>query len=129
MSREPHDPRDDTEAYSIGTILVKQHLIAREELNEVIDIQRRMSEDELLGELLVRRGLITPGQLDTAIAAQRGLRSRRHHERALAAATLAVDSGTRIQGQCAEVNEVIKDLRRKRISDQIPTVRLRPNQG
>jgi len=52
----------------LGQILVAQKVITRSQLLSVLDRHRRRSK---LGELLVKSGAITPGQLDTALTEQR----------------------------------------------------------
>src|SRR5262245_45344028 len=52
----------------LGQILIAQKVITRSQLLSVLDRHRRRSK---LGELLVKSGAITPGQLETALTEQR----------------------------------------------------------
>ena len=82
MSR---DPNDDTQSYSLGVILAKMMKVADHgEIVEVVQEQSRMSEEEVLGQILVARGVIDKDQLEVALQAQQGLRSKNKHERAMA---------------------------------------------
>jgi len=122
VSDPKRDQRDDTEVFSIGTILVKMRAVSREEVRRVLEEQSKMSSDELLGELLVRRGIITEAQLEVALDAQRGLRSRKPHVRALAAADLASRASSGVRNLTARVGEAISDSRRKRTGEAYPAV-------
>jgi hypothetical protein len=94
MSR---DPNDDTQSYSLGVILAKMMKVADHgEIVEVVQEQSRMSEEEVLGQILVARGVIDKDQLEVALQAQQGLRSKNKHERAMAMARLSEISGGKI---------------------------------
>ena len=88
---------DETGSYSLGVILAKMmkatHL---ERIQECLEEQKNMTEEEVLGELLVAKGLITRDQLLVALEAQRGLRSKKKHERAMAMSKLAECSGQNV---------------------------------
>lgn len=116
------DPRDDTEVFSIGTILVKMRAVTREDVKRVLEEREKMGEDELLGELLVRRGMITEEQLSVALDAQQGLRSRRPHVRALAAADLASRASTGVRAIAGTLREAVFDSARKRTGDAFPAI-------
>jgi hypothetical protein len=116
------DPRDNTEVFSIGMILVKMEAVTREDLRAVLEEQKRMSQDELLGELMVRRGMITEAQLAAALNAQRGLRSRRGHVRAMAAADLAGRASEGVRTLAGTLREAVSDLRRKRTGEAYPAI-------
>lgn len=124
MSEPKRDPRDDTEVFSIGTILVKMRAVTRDDLNHVLEEQTKMSEDELLGALLVRRGVITEEQLEVALSAQEGLRSKRPHVRALAAANLATRSSDGVRALAGRVRDAVDGCRRKRTGEGFPAVTL-----
>lgn len=116
------DPRDDTEVFSIGTILVKMKAISREEIQEVLEEQEKMSKDELLGALLVRRGMISEEQLEIALDAQNGLRSRKPHVRAMAAASLASGASQMVHAVASSLKEACGDSKRKRTGEGFPAV-------
>jgi len=116
------DPRDDTEVFSIGTILVKMKAISRKEIQEVLEEQEKMSKDELLGALLVRRGMITEEQLEIALDAQTGLRSRKPHVRAMAAASLASGASEMVHVVATSLREACGDSRKRRTGEGFPAV-------
>jgi hypothetical protein len=122
VSDEKRDPRDDTESYNIGTILVKMRAVSRDEVLRVLREQEKMTEDELIGALLVRRGLISEEQLEVALSAQAGLRSRKPHVRAMAAAALANRASDGVRRLTAAVAEVVGDLQRKRTGSGHPII-------
>jgi hypothetical protein len=99
-----HDP-DDTQSYSLGVILAKMMKVAdRGDIVAAVEEQSRMTEEEVLGQILVARGVIDSQQLEVALQAQRGLRSKNKHERAMAMAKLSEVSG----GKIIEFAEVVR---------------------
>jgi len=118
------DPRDDTEVYSIGTILVKMRATTRESLEAVLREQSRMTEDELVGALLVRAGIITEEQLEVALSAQAGLRSSKPHVRALAAADLACRSSEKVRSLAGLLRRAVSEVRKKRTGEEFPAVQM-----
>lgn len=124
MSDPKRDPRDDTEVFSIGTILVKMKAVGREDVERVLEEQSKMSSDELLGALLVRKGIITEEQLEVALSAQEGLRSKRPHVRAMAAASLAVRSSDGVRALAGRVRDAVDGCRRRRTGEGFPAVTL-----
>jgi len=114
--------RDDTGVHSLGSILVRMKAISRSELGNVLREQSRMSEDRILGELLLNRGLIDEGQLKVALHAQEGLRSRRPHVRALAAAELAKISSTKVVQLAAATRSESTVTRKKLTGQEHPAV-------
>lgn len=111
-----YDPRDDTEVYSLGTLLVKTGAITRDDLADTIQIQKEMSEEDLLGALLIRRGLLNEEQLTGALRVQRDLRSGNRHRRALAAAELARTSARALSQVASRLQEAVWDSKRRRSS-------------
>lgn len=116
------DPRDDTERFSLGTILTKLKVVSRDEVDEVLALQAELTEDERLGELLVARGVIAREQLEIALAAQRDLRSEDKGTRALAAARLAELSSGNVVSFAKAVRQDADALRRRSNQTGYPAV-------
>ena len=75
---------------SLGSILVRLGMITTDQLDSVIKLlESSRSLDILLGRVAVTEGLITDTQLQEALTAQSGLRSRSKPRQALAQARLA----------------------------------------
>lgn len=64
------EPTDTT----IGSLLMKQGFITREQLLEAINTKLRSSGERLLGEVLVAQGAVTRAQLDRVLMMQREAR-------------------------------------------------------
>src|SRR5947208_1805667 len=56
----------------LGTVLVDSGLVAELDLQEALE-EKRLHQDRRLGEILVRRGHLTPSGLASALAEQHGL--------------------------------------------------------
>jgi hypothetical protein len=72
-----HDPdfgsRTETSKWRpLGTVLVDSGLVAEIDLEEAL-AEKRQHQDRRLGEILVRRGALTPSGLANALAEQHGL--------------------------------------------------------
>lgn len=120
MSR---DPRDDTQTYSLGVIVSRMMKVATpEQVGAALEEQRRMNEEEVLGSILVARGIIDKEQLTVALEAQRGLRSKKKSERAMAMAKLSQVSGAKI----IEIAEVLRkhagEARRSATGQEHPAI-------
>lgn len=115
-------PMDQTEVHSIGTILLRMKAITRAELTQVVREQEEMSADQLLGELLINRGFIDAAQLKVALDAQDGLRSRRPHVRAMAAARLAELSTQKVVHLAVVTQEESRTTRRSVTKEDHPAV-------
>lgn len=88
---------DDTQSYSLGVILSKMMKVADHgSIANAVEEQQRMSDEEVLGQILVARGVIDAEQLEVALEAQRGLRSKNKHDRAMAMARLSQMSGGKV---------------------------------
>jgi hypothetical protein len=107
------DPRDETERFSLGTILTKLKVVSREDVADALAAQAEMTDDERLGELLVARGRLSREQLEIALAAQRDLRSEDKGTRALAAARLAEISSGRVVSLAKAVRQDADAVRRR----------------
>jgi hypothetical protein len=107
------DRLDETERFSLGTILTKLRLVSTHQLAEVLEIQRSMTGDERLGEILIARGMIGRDQLEIALAAQIELRSPCRTTRALAAARLSEATGARVLEFAGELRRSSDELRRR----------------
>lgn len=64
--------------------------VTPEQLEEVIEEQRRLREDALLGRLLVARGYCTQAQFEVAMAAQKSMRDGNKERRAMAVADISI---------------------------------------
>jgi hypothetical protein len=82
------NPADDPT--SIGAILLSMGAVTQEQIEEVLEEQRRLREDALLGRLLVARGYCTEEQFNIAIAAQKSMRNGDKERRALAVADISL---------------------------------------
>lgn len=82
------NPADDPT--SIGAILMSMGAVTQEQIEEVLEEQRRLREDALLGRLLVARGYCTEEQFNIAIAAQKSMRNGDKERRALAVANISL---------------------------------------
>jgi hypothetical protein len=82
------NPADDPT--SIGAILMSMGAVTQEQLEEVVEEQRRLREDALLGRLLVAKGYCTQEQFDIAMAAQKSMRNGDKERRALAVADISL---------------------------------------
>jgi len=101
-------PEDDTT--SVGRILVAMGLCTPGQVARVVELQKNSSSEDRIGIFLVAHGLISMEQLELALSAQEGLRSKAKHKRALAQASIAQQSGSstmeladRVRGRAAEV--------------------------
>ena len=106
------DRRDDTEAFSLGTILVKMKVVTRDQIASALQEQKQMSEEEVLGQLLVARGVIDNDQLQVALNAQDGLRSKSRHVRAMAMSKLAEASSRGVVRLAGVVRRSASEARR-----------------
>lgn len=75
---------------SIGVILLNMGAVTKEQLEEVIEEQRRLREDALLGRLLIARGYCTQEQFNIAMAAQKSMRNGSKERRAMAVADISL---------------------------------------
>jgi len=87
MSRKPSNQADDPT--SLGSILVAMGTISPDSLKAAVEMQERLSTDELLGKLLVAEGGCTQEQVAIALSAQDDMRSRDKSKQALAVASIA----------------------------------------
>jgi hypothetical protein len=97
-------PQDDPS--SVGQILVDMGLVTRGQLGRAVEMQERSSIEQLLGKLLVAEGHISNKQLDMALNAQAGLRSKKETDQAKAQAAIASEN-------CSSVVLMSQALRRK----------------
>ena len=82
------NPVDDPT--SIGAILMRMGAVTQEQLEEVIEEQRQLREDALLGRLLVAKGYCSQEQFDIAMTAQTSMRNGNKERRALAVADISL---------------------------------------
>lgn len=105
------NPKDDST--SIGAILVSMGSITGDQLNEVVETQKQMREDTLLGVLLVHNELCSKEQLEAAIDVQVDMRSKNKPRRALAFANVALRrslSTESYKGVVDQINRVAKKV-------------------
>jgi len=94
---------DDLKTSTLGEILIRMKVVTEGQLDEVLALQERMSPEEMLGQLLVAQGMIDPEQLQVALDAQKGLRSKNKTKRALAMSQLAQASGSRVVAMVSQL--------------------------
>ena len=116
------DERDDTAMHNIGNILIRMKALNRAELATVLKEQEAMSEEEMLGEMLINRGLIDRSQLKIALDAQENLRSKKPHVRALAAAQLAEISGGKVIQMATATSAASAETRKRVTGEAHPAV-------
>lgn len=107
MSYQPED--DET---SLGRILIAMGLCTPGQVSRAAELQRKSSTEDRIGIFLVAHGLISLEQLELALNAQEGLRSKARYKRALAQAAIAKQSGSsivklagRVRGRAAEAKK------------------------
>ena len=74
---------------SLGVILLAMGFIDQDQLQDALNAQREEREKHRLGSLLQEMGAVSPDDVELAIKVQTGSRSKKHGERAIAAATIA----------------------------------------
>jgi hypothetical protein len=80
-------PKDDPT--SIGAILIAMSAVTPQQLEQALEEKDRASIDVLVGKIMVANGFCTIEQLEVALSAQSGLRSKKSSDRAIAAVDLA----------------------------------------
>ena len=76
-------------ANSLGALLVQMGHITGEQLSDIVTKQKKMNEDELLGHIMVSESMLTRDQLDAVLSIQKGLRSKKRYDQAMAQARIA----------------------------------------
>jgi hypothetical protein len=109
------DPKDDPT--SIGSILVSMGVISIGQLNRAMEEQRTASRDVLIGKLLVAAGFISNEQLEVALNAQTGLRSKKPVVRANAQAEIAEQSSAAVVRIAGHLRKQSADTRRSRTGE------------
>ena len=66
-------PVTELKGRTIGRILIKMGLLTRDKVHECLKIQQERKGQVKLGELFIEKGFITPEDLRTALAGQRGM--------------------------------------------------------
>jgi len=113
-------PADDPT--SLGSILVDMGLLSRENLATVVELQERSSLDQLLGRLAVAEGLISADQLEEALSAQAGLRSKSRPRRALAQAKIVELSAALVKGAATRLRARATEVRKAHTGQGYPAV-------
>jgi hypothetical protein len=113
-------PADDPT--SLGAILLSMGVLNEDQLDELIDMQERATLENLLGKLAIAEGLISAGQLEEALSAQEGLRSKSKHRRALAAVELSERATATVTSIAAKLKTTISAERRRRTGDRHPAI-------
>lgn len=101
---------------SLGSILVQMGMITEEQLAEIVQLQDRASIDLLIGRLAIAEALITPDQLEEALSAQAGLRSKSRSRRALAQVKIVELSAVVIKRTATSLKVQAVAMRRARAS-------------
>ena len=114
------DPKDDPT--SIGSILVSMGVISVGQLHRAVEEKANASQDVLLGRLLVAAGFISNEQLDVALNAQTGLRSKKPVVRAKAQAYIAVTSSATVVKMAEHVRRHSDDTRRSKTGDDYAAI-------
>lgn len=118
MSKRPED--DET---SIGRILIAMGLCTPGQVSRAAELQRKATAEDRIGIFLVAHGHVSMEQLELALNAQEGLRSKAKHKRALAQASIAQQSGSSIVKLVDRVRGKAAEARRK-TGTEFPAVSL-----
>jgi len=113
-------PADDPT--SLGQILVDMGLLSEGDLKAVVELQERSTLDQLLGRLAVAEGLISADQLEEALSAQAGLRSKSRPRRALAQAKIVELSAALVKGAATRLRARATAERKSRTGQGYPAV-------
>jgi hypothetical protein len=76
----------DTRGLVIGELAVRDHLISRDQLDDIVDLQQKSNFSQPLGSLMLERKLLTKTQLDSLL--QRQKEALHDYERALSVSGL-----------------------------------------
>jgi hypothetical protein len=79
----------NSQDHTLGDVLVRMGVLTPVQLEDALRFQREATEDTILGRILITSKMCTSDQVETAIEAQKGLRSGRLSDQALAAARVA----------------------------------------
>ncbi|MFI4911170.1 MAG: GspE/PulE family protein [Sedimentisphaeraceae bacterium JB056] len=71
MAKMP--PLDQLRGRVLGRILIKMGVLTRDKVHKCVKLQKEKYSDKKLGEILIEQKLIDTGQLNVALAAQRGM--------------------------------------------------------
>lgn len=102
---------DDTT--TVGAVLLAMGLITPGQLAAIVEEQNKSSVDELIGALMVKNRMISSEQLEMALSAQSGLRSKKKHTRAMAVGEIAKQSNGRVIALASTIREKSSAARRK----------------
>jgi len=109
------DPKDDST--SIGSILVSMGVISIGQLSRAMEEQKNSSQDVLIGRLLVASGFISNEQLEVALNAQTGLRSKKSVVRANAQANIAEQSSAAVVRIAGHLRRQSAETRKSRTGE------------
>ncbi len=98
---------------SIGVILLAMGLIDQDQLQNALSAQRKEREQHRLGSLLQDMGAVSLDDIELAIKVQEGSRSKKHGERAIAAATVAQQRRKHASRASKRLTERTKEFVRK----------------
>ena len=78
---------------SLGSILLEWDVITEDQLQRVLEEQRTLRGDDLLGRLLIAAGYCTKEEIDVAMSAQASIRAckGKKHKCAMAVADIALE--------------------------------------
>lgn len=115
-------PGDDPT--SLGSILLAMGIISHEQLVKAVEEQDNSSIEIMLGKLLVANDIITSDQLEVALSAQMGLRSKKRESKARAQASIAEVGSARILELALSVRNKSEDNRQRRTGEGYPAINL-----
>ena len=107
---------------AIGEILVQMGAVTSEQLDDMVELQERSSIEVMLGKLLVAHRFITEEQLEVALNAQEGLRSKKVAKQAMAQMRIIQQSGESAVGVAQDFKARARELIRKTTGSGHPAV-------
>lgn len=112
----------DQDSTSLGQILVAMGACTSLQVTCAAEEQRKASEDRRIGMFLVAHGVVSREQLEAALEAQTGLRSKKRHLRALAQADIAEKSGDCLTRFALMVRHKSSEVKRKTTGSGHPAI-------
>lgn len=111
---------DDLGTSTLGEILIRMKVVTEEQVDEALALQERMSPEEMLGQVLVAQGMIDTDQLQVALDAQKGLRSKNKAKRAMAMSQLAQASGSKVVAMVSRLEATSRECLRSYGRERTP---------
>ena len=107
---------------SIGAILVAMGVITADQLEEAVREQEKERLDILLGKILLANGIISQSQLEAALTTQKGLRSKKKHQRAMAQSQIAECGVGSIMAMASSIKSHAREAREKITGTAFPVM-------